>query len=189
MPRLDCTNKRVLRATCDSGADGTFTIPELAAELAPFSSSFRDICLLADRKPQGTPGGTFTAGSWVVRDLNTIVFGGDNIAGLSSNEVTLLDSDYLIFGYAVANFVNRHQTRIFNKTTGQPLVSGSTVNSSTNGGVSNSLFSLFFPAPGAQQVIRIEHQCNTTKTDNGFGDVGFGTQDEQYSVMWLFRVN
>ncbi len=35
MPRLGCTTPRILRATCDSGADGTYTLDELGALLTP----------------------------------------------------------------------------------------------------------------------------------------------------------
>ncbi len=35
MPRLGCTTPRILRATCDSGADGTYTLEELGALLTP----------------------------------------------------------------------------------------------------------------------------------------------------------
>src|SRR5690606_24299823 len=91
-----------------------------------------DYILIQDRKPDGTTGGTFTAGSWQTRDLNTEVVDTGNHATLSSNQITLAAGTYRVRAIAPARAVNNHRARFQNVSDGTTAAMGS------NAGNSNS---------------------------------------------------
>lgn len=133
--------------------------------------------ILEDQKTQGVAGGTFTAGSWVTRDLNTEVSDPKNNCVLSSNQFTLTAGNYgLLLASAPVYLVNRHQTRLL--AAGSPVKMGSSGYADGSNNVSNrSHLQYFVGTLPVDTTFKIEHQCILTKTTSGFGNASdFGTE-------------
>ena len=69
-----------------------------------------------DEKNPVVDGGSFTAGPWVTRDLNTIVTNSIAGASLTGNEITLPAGSYAVDAWAPAYMVRSHKLRLFNGT-------------------------------------------------------------------------
>jgi hypothetical protein len=80
---------------------------------------------IRDEKAQGVEGGAFTNGAWRTRTLNTKVYDVDNIATLSSNQVTLTAGTYHFVGRFPASGVGRVQARLQNVTDATTIALGS----------------------------------------------------------------
>ncbi len=191
MPNPICPDPGILKVKClntNEGANG-LTIVQLAQQLAPVFG-LSNMTLVVDKKTAGTPGGSFITGNWRVRDLNTILFGAQNIRGVTNNTVQIHSSPYLYFGWAPANSVDRHQTRVEDTTNNDIIESGSTVTANAlNTHASNSIFSGFIPAKSPPVDITVFHRCDTTKNTDGFGIAGFGPQEEIYAVIFLLKLD
>ncbi|MAY83874.1 MAG: hypothetical protein CMP59_07030 [Flavobacteriales bacterium] len=125
------------------------------------------VAIVKDIKGVGIDGGTFTAGAWQTRDLNTLE--GDTsfitIDGIST--FTLDSGVYEIGVTAPANGVDEHQCRLYNVTDATAEASGTTVFSSASSpsSILNTVISI-----SSSTTFRIEHQCEVTVTNSGFGE-------------------
>lgn len=163
--------------------------------------------LLRDEKAASTQGGTFTAGDWRTRDLNTKVIDEIGIT-LSSNQFTLPAGSYEVFArapalfvrehkiraYAPAYRVQRHQARLHNVTDNEALILGPTALTPSDGASTSSnqiaevvgQFEL-----DESKVVELQHWAQTTSATNGFG---IGTEGlladdgEVYSTVELRKV-
>jgi len=134
------------------------------------NNGFESYAIIADEKAYNVRGGTFTSGAWRTRDLNTEIADPDGIVSISSNEFTLAAGSYLIKWSAVAFRVHNHQTRLYDVTGTAQIQPGSS-------GLSGSADTMNNPSSGSARVTisanntyRIEHRCNTTSTNQGFGE-------------------
>ena len=142
-------------------------------------SIFVSYALLADRYG-ATAGdrGTFTAGAWQTRDINTEVVDTDNIVTLSSNQFTLQAGTYQIKFGACAYKVNRHITRLRQISPAATIASGSSQYSWATD--ANLQWSRGFARLTISQATayEIQHYCQTTQSDNGFGfQMTYSTSD------------
>ena len=142
-------------------------------------STFVSYALLADRH-SGTAGdrGTFTAGAWQTREINTEVVDTDNIVTLSSNQFTLQAGTYQIKFGACAYKVNRHITRLRQISPAATIASSSAQYSWASD--SNLQWSRGFARLTISQATayEIQHYCQTTQSDNGFGfQMTYSTSD------------
>lgn len=138
-----------------------------------------------DEKAQGSNGGSFTSGAWRQRDLNAKL-DSDNIITLASNAVTILESGkYLIKAMSPAHAVDRHQIRIVKN--GVLLIMGtSEFASNAANSASNRSMAMAVATLAVNDILKVEHQCQTTFATYGFGvgdNSNFGV--EVYSVMEL----
>lgn len=138
----------------------------------------RNLLHVRDEKASGTAGGTFTAGAWQVRDLNTVLTNEITGSALSSNTITGLKAGvYEVLASAPAYQVNEVQLRLYNVTAAVAVltgVSGYAGGSATTEWLSwvTGRFTL-----AATSTLRLEHQCTTTRVTNGFGvENSFGIQ-------------
>lgn len=145
---------------------------------------FDNKAILRDIKtPSGTNGGTFTSGSWQTRDLNMIE--GNNVdiwITLSGNSFSLKEGNYKLSGVSSSYGVGDNQTRIFNTTTNTPEFYST---NSTSNLLSQSLTyitgNISVPSGGNSYIL--QHFCQNTQLDNGFGvSNGFGFS-ETYSTI------
>lgn len=146
--------------------------------------------IVSDQKTQGSNGGTFTAGAWRQRDLNTEI-DPDGIISVSANAVTVAESGkYYIRASAPAYGVNRHQCRLMKG--GAFLAQGTSeyclVNSSNRAVVTWAGNLL------TGDIITLEHKCGVTFANYGFGvgdnvdsNSDFGV--EVFSVMEIIQYN
>ena len=131
---------------------------------------FSSYAIISDTKASNVNGGTFTAGAWQTRDLQTENADPDNIVSISSNQFTLQAGSYLIKFQSTGFKVDRHITRLrditnsANKGYGiSALANVSSDSTTTSAGMAKVTIS------GAT-VYEIQHACQTTKSTNGMGN-------------------
>ena len=128
--------------------------------------------LLVDEKSQNTVGGTFTAGAWQTRTLNTEVSDLNNICSLSSNIFTLSSGTYLIEWSAPAYLVERNQTRLYDTTNSAVVQYGSSNYSGSTVTLVNSSSGSGIVVISSNTGYRIEHRATATRSSQGFGVEG-----------------
>lgn len=144
----------------------------------------QQVLVAQDEKSLGTAGGTFTAGAWRTRTLNTLVQNHIGGASLASNQITLPAGGYYAFASAPAYNVDAHQLRLQNVTDGATLIRGSTPFAGdllllVNEGVTAHLVGWF--SLSAPKAIELQHRCALTRATDGLGlaspwDVGIFAQ-------------
>lgn len=130
---------------------------------------------LQDQKASGTNGGTFTAGSWIRRTLNTVVTNTITGSSLSSDQITLTAGTYEIIAHLPAYSSNSHQSRFVSSTAGIAIY-GTTeyANARDTGGeksesMSRSMINGRFTINSTINDFQLEHRCSDTRTTDGFG--------------------
>lgn len=143
-----------------------------------------------DQKAQGTNGGTFTAGAWRTRDLNTLTQQPSGLATLSANRVTLPAGKWGCQIVAPAQKVARHQARLQNITGATTLLWGTSENTSDAGSTDyittvSKIDGIFIL--GSPSALEVQHQGATTINNTGFGQpASFSGATEVYTraVFW-----
>ena len=150
---------------------------------------FISAATFSDQKAANTQGGTFTAGAWRTRDLNTTV-GTNGISGASiaSNQLTLPAGTYLIQGSAPAYDVNQHMTRLYNITDSTVAINGgSAYTDASDIIVTHSPFSGVVVIAGTK-VFEIQHYASATSTTYGFGIAANNGSVETYTQISVLKV-
>ena len=138
-------------------------------------------------------GGTFSSGAWRTRTLNHEI-DPDGIVSLSSNQFTLQAGTYVLKYYAPAYSVDDHQVVIYNATDGSYVSDSLGYNAHTwsNDATSNTSYGCCrFTISGAK-AFELRHQCDTSKSDNGFGrgngTLGVSPNNKQlFSKVEIFK--
>lgn len=140
--------------------------------------------IFADQKAINVAGGTFTAGSFQIRTLNTTIFNTIPGCSLASNQITLPAGNFYLEWTAPTSGNNAgHISRLFN-VTGATSVAQS---DSNVGGTLSTSKGRAKISPSGSTVYRIEHFCNNTVTSNGFGQAANVTGTiEQYTVVAIW---
>ena len=126
-----------------------------------------------DEKASGTAGGTFTAGTYYTRTLNTTKYNGITGASLASNQITLPAGTYFINAFVPAAQVGAHKAKLRNITDGADTLIG-TVGRDTNdpsvdqGNNEYSFIQGVFTID-AEKVFEIHHRCMTSRSTFGYG--------------------
>lgn len=141
---------------------------------------------ITDVKLNATNSGTFTSGSWQTRVLNTIS-GNNKIATLANNQFTLVAGEYTITSESPAYNVMGHQIRLYNITDSTVDAVGTSANSNRNTIMTSKIYA--FLNISATKTYEIQHYCEKTVADNGFGlPCGFG-QNEVYTTIHIKKTN
>lgn len=141
-----------------------------------------------DEQASGANGGTFTSGAWRTRTLNTTVTNEITSASLSSNQISLPAGTYWISANASARQVDEHKTRLRNITDSSDILIGTPERSDASDPSTprSFLFGRFTLA--GTKTIEFQHQCQSTKSTDGFGQaVGFSVV-EIYSEVMIWKV-
>jgi hypothetical protein len=173
------TTGQVLTKATNTNLDYTWATPSSGVSSAAFS----------DQKAANTSGGTFTAGAWRTRDINTTV-GTNGISGASiaSNQITLPAGTYLIQGSAPAYDVNQHMTRFYNITDSTVAINGgSAYTDATDTMVTQSPFSGVVVIAGTK-VFEVQHYAGTTAATFGFGIAANNGSVETYTQITVLKV-
>ena len=128
------------------------------------------ILSVRDQKAQNTAGGTFTAGAWRTRDLNTILINEIPGASLASNQITLPSGHYSIVASAPSISPTLVQAKLYNVTGGVNLVIGETGYApvtAVHEGMTSTVIGSFYLASAS--VVELQHQCGATSATFGFG--------------------
>jgi hypothetical protein len=147
------------------------------------------VAAFSDQKAANTAAGTFTAGAWRTRDLNTTV-GTNGITGasISSNQITLAAGTYLVSGSAPAYDVNQHMTRFYNITDSSVAINGgSAYTDATDTMVTHSPFSGVVVIAGTK-VFEVQHYAGQTAATFGFGIQANNGSVETYTQITIVKV-
>ena len=152
-----------------------------------FANRYPQTALIADTKSQNTAGGTFTSGAWQTRTLNTEISDINNICSLSSNVFTLSSGTYLIEWSAPAYYVERHQTRLYDTTNSAVIQYGGSNYANSSNAIQNSSSGSAIVVISSNTSYKIEHQCGSTNSPQGFGvEANMGT--EVYAQVKITKI-
>jgi hypothetical protein len=142
---------------------------------------------LADEKTSGINGGTFTSGSWQLRDIAEIT-DTENICSVVGNIITLAAGTYICDISCPAYSCDAHQAKLYNYTLGSDIIYGTSeyANSNTGRDASRSIIKGQFVLSGTTE-LKILHKCSATEATNGFG-VASGFDLEVYSIAEFFKI-
>tara|TARA_B100000424_G_scaffold146543_1_gene111682 strand:+ start:165 stop:779 length:615 start_codon:yes stop_codon:yes gene_type:complete len=172
-------------ATTGTASNATFLRGD-GAFAAAGGGKFESYAVIADQKSQNTQGGTFSAGAWRTRDLNTEIADADNIVTISSNQFTLGAGSYLIRGSASVYRTNGHQTRIYNDTDSSIVAVGTDEMSHNSFYTMNRSFVSGRVTITGNTVFELQHRCATGVNTYGYGQRNnFGV--EQYALVEIFK--
>ena len=181
---------------CVNGDDGDSVFTQTTfSEYAELNLGFKTAsggseayAYIKDVKTNGVSGGTFTSGAWRTKDLNDL---DTNIVGasLSANRFTLPAGTYEIQSTAPSFSAGRHNSKLRNITNSSDVLIGS---GSYDAGP--------YPYAESQSFINgtftilsttdfeIQHRCEVTETNNGFGvESNFGV-NEVYTQVRIKKI-
>jgi hypothetical protein len=181
----------IIRAHTQGGAEGnasrtTFTITKIGVNdllgvPVPQTAYIKDV------KPSGTAGGTFTAGAWQTRDLNTLS-GDTEFVSLSSNQFTLQAGKYEIESKSPAFRVNRHQVKLRDTTNSvDALIGAGMLADAASSDNSLSIIEGVLEIT-ATTTYEIQHQCNTTYASAGLGVDSNFSVDSVYTQVKITKL-
>ena len=143
-----------------------------------------------DEKPNGTNGGTLTAGAWRTRDLNTVQYNNISGASLAANQITLPAGTYMVFAEIPGVAVKAHRGRIYDVTNNAVLILGSNsfghdVVDAEYRSLCNGVFTL-----SGTTAIEAQQICQLTRIDYGFGwkTSAATTDPEKYTVVTIIKL-
>lgn len=148
---------------------------------------FESYAIICDQKSLGTDGGTFTAGGWRTRDLNTELIDADGIVSISSNQFTLQAGTYFVEAAAPAYKANRHMIKLYQTSgTAGNVVTGTSMYA-TNASAGYNIARLFARFTISEATTyEIQHYAESSETTYGFG-VGTDLSTEIYTVVKIFK--
>lgn len=153
----------------------------------PIGLSVSNLFQVEDQRTSGTNGGTFTAGSWQTRVLNTELVNNITGASLSSNQITLPAGDYWVEASAPQYRGTIARIRLQNITDASTEVEGGNSISIASGtGVHNFMQGAFTLA--AEKTLELQHRGTTTKSTDGFGRPMSIGDVERYSEIRIWKV-
>lgn len=148
------------------------------------------VATLSHEVASGTQAGTFAAGVWVTRPLNTEV-DPNGIVTLAANQFTLAAGTYLFRARASAFRVNGHQIRLRNITDGTTSAVGSSSHSGSAAdyGTPDSVVDKIVTIAGGK-TFEIQHRCQTAGAVlSSFGrSAGFG-EVEVYCQVEILKLS
>lgn len=152
-----------------AGTWGGWVQHALLADVASAISTAQQIIHVQDEKAPGVPGGTFTAGSYLVRMLNVVKTNSIPGASLAGNQITLPAGTYELDASAPAQFVYGHKAIFYNVSDAQTTLVGQIAYADkTYGGASVSRVVGRFSI-AAQKTFELRHRCTSTYATSGFG--------------------
>jgi len=125
--------------------------------------------IICDKKAYNANGGTFTQDAWQQRELNTEINDADSIVLISSNRFTLGAGTYTIEWSAPAYKCNTHQSRLLNYSDTAVVEYGTPEHDAAGNATTNKSFGKAVTTIGGDKIFEIQHYCDTTKADTGFG--------------------
>jgi len=135
----------------------------------------------------GLSGGGFGAGAWRTRTLNTEDNDDGSLCSLSSNQITLVAGTYYCHIICSAHGVDQHLARLHNVTDNTELIRGmaATADYSTGGG--SAIVAGQFTV-GSSKALEVQHYCNNTNSNYGFGRGVFSASDNVYCMAEFWKL-
>jgi len=161
------------------------------------------IAILADQKPDGTQGGTFTAGAWRTRDLKTTAISDPDsiVSSIQSSTAetqsdgsnmghsfTLAAGTYLIEYSAPAFDTDAHQAKLYDITGSADLNFGTSEHSGSGDSTSTRSIGKFIHTITSANVYEIRHYAETTRSGAGFGLASASSNIEVYTMVTITKL-
>ena len=146
-----------------------------------------NILIVVDQKPSGTSGGNFTSGSWVTRDINTVVYNGIDGASLNSNRITLPAGVYYVKASAPAFRVNYHKAILYNVSDSITELIGSSEDSDRYEDVQTRSFIEGVITIAGSKVFEIRHRCSSSNSKGLGQPCSFGVA-EIYTQVFIRKI-
>jgi hypothetical protein len=155
----------------------------------PSVGGFPKVAIVSDVKAYNADGGTFTSGADRTRDLNT-ESDPDSIVTIASNAFKPIAGTYLIEWSAPAYAVDRHWSKLWNKTTAALVKMGSaSIASSASGNLTHSIGVEIVTFNGTDE-FEIRHRCQTALATYGFGvSNNVSGNDNIYTQVKLIKLS
>lgn len=147
------------------------------------------VMIIEDQKASGVVGGTFTAGSWVTRDLNTI--SGDIFGSLESNQFTFPSGTYYLEIFAPASEVALHKAKLVADPNGTPIdfkIGTSATCNNSSYVYSESRIQIKFTITETT-TFEVQHRCTITASSIGFGRPTSLGVNEIYTTIKAYKLS
>ena len=145
------------------------------------------VAIIQEQQPQGQNGGSFVAGAWRTRNLNTIISNSIG-ATLASSQITLPAGGYEVHGHGTVRQVGDHQMRVRDVTNAVTLGTGISIPQTNNSTAPNSVLATF--SLTASAAIELQHYCDDGRSDgSGFGRAISSGGPEVYSQITIKKVS
>jgi hypothetical protein len=141
--------------------------------------------IIQEQQASGTNGGSFNSGARVARNLNTLVRNSGSLAFLSSKQFTLPAGSYFIEWGATGYACTTHKAFLRNVTDAADADIGTSAKSPSTYPSNTLSDGACFLSIAASKTFQIEHQCNVSESNDGFGIAsGLGTEIYSYVRIW-----
>ena len=138
--------------------------------------------VLCEQQTSGTDGGTFTAGSWVIRTLNNEIFDDIGIT-ITANVFELPAGTFYIKWQCPAYAIDSHMTSLYDVTTPGVVEYGTSGRDDQGAYMSNNhSFGWAKVVNASINQYRIEHRCSTTRATDGLGQAT-SLSVEKYTIV------
>jgi hypothetical protein len=163
--------------------DGTVDADTLAS-----GTSFVSYAVICDQQSLGTDGGTFTAGAWRTRDLNTELIDPDGIVSISSNQFTLGSAGTYFFEWGAPGYrCNGHLSQLYDVTGSASVAVGfNAFSDSGNDGDTCWAIGWARDTITGSNTYEIQHQCSNSENTYGLGR-SFDLDVERYTYVRIFK--
>lgn len=151
------------------------------------ASSLGSVIDLADMKPANTPGGTFTAGAWQTRAIVEL-WDPAGVCEVVNNTITLQPGTYTVDIDCPATQVGTHQARLWDVTTGQVAIVGTSERGASGDGNTQHSRIAGGLVVATPKSFLIQHYCTTTRATDGFGYPAGTDGAEVYTKGLLLRL-
>jgi len=143
--------------------------------------------IAVDQKAANTSGGTTTAGTFLTRNLNTIL--SNTIAGatVTANQFTLPAGNYNIKWWAPAYNCARHKSKLRNITDAVDVAMGSSEYALGTADVQTSSFGSVDVSLGSAKTFEIQHRVQNAQTGDGFGVAANFGVPEVFTIVEVTR--
>lgn len=169
----------------NSASSGYFTInASKTPSLVTIPNLQQRVAYIKDVKASGTAGGTFTAGAYVTRTLNTTEDPTGIITSLASNQFVLSAGIYDFEISAPRYLVNVSKVKLRNITDSSDALIGT----NSDSGVSAVDFARGQVTITSAKTFEVQHRCGTTRAGDGLGGAATYGESEVYTQVKITRI-
>ena len=149
----------------------------------------KSVAIIADVKAYNAGGGTFTAGAWRTRDLNTELDDPSNIVTIASNQFTLQAGTYLVEWSAPAYIAGRHSSRLQNITDSTTDAEGTAEYTADEDDVSTMSRGVKVITVASAKAFEIQHYASLTSGTFGLGvNSNVAGQNSVYTLVKIHKI-
>ena len=146
---------------------------------------FSAYAVVGDVKGATTDGGTFSAGAFRTRDLNTEFADPHGIVSVSSNRFHLGAGSYMIVAAAPCYNTYRHVALVHDVNANNTAIMGQT---SFNANGMSVSWCIGRVSPSGSRSYEIRHRCDNGRTSIGFGIAhDYGGYNAVYTIVQIFK--